>query len=162
MRTGSGTCAHAALRSALLRKRDALVLGALFHLGFFAASADGGVRVTLDQPPTPEMRAALVATLADRKSREALEKLLERFELRHQAVVAPSARGVPFAPLPLLCVRDSQGELDLAEKEALLDLAGFSLADASPELPAFVPDSERKPYLDVAEGHLRIEQESAA
>lgn len=127
------------------------------------ASADGGVRVTLDQPPTPEMRAALVATLDDRKSREALEKLLERFELRHQAVVAPSARGVPFAPLPLLCVRDSQGELDLAEKEALLDLAGFSLADASPELPAFVPDSERKPYLlDVAEGHLRIEQESAA
>ena len=126
------------------------------------ASADGGVRVTLDQPPTPEMRAALVATLADRKSREALEKLLERFELRHQAVVAPSARGVPFAPLPLLCVRDSQGELDLAEKEALLDLAGFSLADASPELPAFVPDQERKPYLlDVAEGHLRIEQERA-
>ena len=41
------------------------------------ASADGGVRVTLDQPPTPEMRAALVATLADRKSREALEKLLD-------------------------------------------------------------------------------------
>ena len=127
------------------------------------ASADGGVTVTLDQPPTPEIRAALVATLGDRKSRDGLEKLLERFELRHQAVVAPSARGVPFAPLPLLCVRDSQGELDLAEKEALLDLAGFSLADASAELPAFVPDSERKPYLlDVAEGHLRIEQESAA
>ena len=127
------------------------------------ASADGGVTVTLDQPPTPEIRAALVATLGDQKSRDGLEKLLERFELRHQAVVAPSARGVPFAPLPLLCVRDSQGELDLAEKEALLDLAGFSLADASAELPAFVPDSERKPYLlDVAEGHLRIEQESAA
>ena len=127
------------------------------------ASADGGVTVTLDQPPTPEIRAALVATFGDRKSRDGLEKLLERFELRHQAVVAPSARGVPFAPLPLLCVRDSQGELDLAEKEALLDLAGFSLADASAELPAFVPDSERKPYLlDVAEGHLRIEQESAA
>jgi type III restriction enzyme len=126
------------------------------------ATAAGGVTVTLTEPPTPEMRAALVATFIDKKSREGVEKLLERFELRHQAVVAPSARGVPFAPLPLLCVRDSQGELDLAEKEALLDLAGFSLADESPELPAFVPDRERKPYLlDVAEGHLRIEQEQA-
>jgi len=119
--------------------------------------------VTLEQPPTPEIRAALVATFADRKSREGVEKLLERFALRHQAVVAPSARGVPFATMPLLCVRDSQGELDLAEKEALLDLAGFSLADEVEELPAFVPDRERKPYLlDVAEGHLRIEQEQAA
>ena len=125
-------------------------------------TAAGGVTVTLTAPPSPEMRAALVATFSDRKSREGVEKLLERFELRHQAVVAPSARGVPFAPLPLLCVRDSQGELDLAEKEALLDLAGFSLADESPELPAFVPDRERKPYLlDVTEGHLRIEQEQA-
>ena len=123
----------------------------------------GGVTVTLSQPPTPELRAALVATFGDKKSREGIETLLERFELRHQAAVAPSARGVPFAPMPLLCVRDSQGELDLAEKEALLDLAGFSLAGESPELPAFVPDSERKPYLlDVAEGHLRIEQEQAS
>ncbi len=128
-----------------------------------APAADGGVTVTLAQPPTPEIRAALVATFADRKSREGVEKLLERFALRHQAVVAPSARGVPFATMPLLCVRDSQGELDLAEKEALLDLAGFSLADEVEELPAFVPDRERKPYLlDVAEGHLRIEQEQAA
>ena len=127
-----------------------------------APAADGGVTVTLEQPPTPEIRAALVATFADKKSREVAEKLLERFALRHQAVVAPSARGVPFAPMPLLCVRDSQGELDLAEKEALLDLAGFSLADEAAELPAFVPDRERKPYLlDVAEGHLRIEQEQA-
>ena len=124
--------------------------------------ADGGVTVRLDQPPTAEIRAALVATLGDKKSREGVEKLLERFELRHQAVLAPSARGVPFATMPLLCVRDSQGELDLAEKEALLDLAGFSLADESAELPSFVPDRERKPYLlDVTEGHLRIEQEQA-
>lgn len=127
-----------------------------------APAAGGGVTVRLSQPPTPEMRAALVATFGDKKSREGVETLLERFELRHQAAAAPSVRGVPFTPIPLLCVRDSQGELDLAEKEALLDLAGFSLADASPELPAFVPDGERKPYLlDVAEGHLRIEQEPA-
>jgi type III restriction enzyme len=124
---------------------------------------EGGVTVTLRHPPTPEVRAALVAALPDKRAREGMEKLLERFELRHQAVAAPSVRGVPFAPIPMLCVRDRQGELDLAEKEALLDLAGFSLADVSPELPAFVPDGERKPYLlDVAEGHLHIEQEQAS
>ena len=125
------------------------------------ACPDGGVTVRLAAPPSPEVAAALVAAVADRKTREGVEKLLERFALRHQAAVAPSVRGVPFAPSPLLCVQDSQGELDLAEKEALLDLAGFSLADESPALPGFVPDSERRPYLlDVAGGHLRIEQET--
>lgn len=128
----------------------------------FVPRAEGGVTVTLCRPPSPELRAALVASVVDRKAREGVERLIERFELRHQAFAAPSVRGVPFAPIPLLCVRDAQGALDLAEKEALLDLAGFSLADESPALPAFVPDRERKPYLlDVADGHLRIEQEQA-
>lgn len=123
----------------------------------------GGVRVTLIEPPTPAVRAALLDAFGEKKARYGAEQLLERFELRHQAVAAPSARGVPFAPIPLLCVTDSQGELELAEKEALVDLAGFSLADVSPELPAFSLEGDSKPYLlDIAEGHLRIEQERAA
>lgn len=70
--------------------------------------------------------------MSDRKIRDTLDKELTRFTLRHQAVLAPSARGVQFAAIPLLCVRDAQGELELAEKEVFLDLAGFSLAEASP------------------------------
>ncbi len=131
----------------------------------FAPQGDGHVALTLDVPPTPELRAALVDAVADRKAREALERALDRFEIRHQALAAPSLRGVPFRPLPLLCLRfgaDGQSELDLAEKETLIDLAGFSLAEQAPELPAFVPDKDRKPYLlDVENGHLRIEQEQA-
>lgn len=122
----------------------------------------GGVTLRLSTPPDPESRAALVAAIADKKERQAAETALERFDLRHRSILAPSARGVPFRPLPLVCIRDAQGHLDIAERETLLDLAGFSLADQSPELPGFAPEADRKPYLlDIEDGHLRIEQERA-
>lgn len=134
----------------------------------FAPQGDGQVALRLPAPPSPEVRVALVDSVADRRAREALERALDRFEFRHQALAAPSLRGVPFRPLPMLCLRfgpaneEGQGELDLAEKETLIDLAGFTLAEQGPELPAFVPDKDHKPYLlDVEDGHLRIEQEQA-
>lgn len=124
---------------------------------------EAGVAVRLSAPPSDEVRAALVAAVADKRQREALELTIDRFVLRHQAVLSPSARGVLFRPIPLLCLQDAQGDLELVEREALLDLAGFSLAEQSPELPGFAPDAERKPYLlDVESGHLRIEQDRAA
>lgn len=130
------------------------------------ARDDGQVAVTLAQPPSAEVRAALVAVVEDKKAREALVTALDRFEFRHQALMAPSLRGVPFRPLPLLCLRfgaGGQADLDLAEKETLIDLAGFSLAAQTPELPGFTPETDRKPYLlDVEQGHLRIEQAQAA
>jgi type III restriction enzyme len=131
----------------------------------FETQGDGKVSLKLTVPPAPELRAALVDAVADRKAREALERALDRFEFRHQALMAPSLRGVPFRPLPLLCLRfgeAGQSELDLAEKETLIDLAGFSLSEQTPELPAFTPGNDGKPYLlDVENGHLRIEQEQA-
>lgn len=131
----------------------------------FEAQADGLVTVTLSVPPSVELRAVLTGAVSDKKAREALEKALDRFEFRHQALTAPSLRGVPFRPLPLLCLRfgaDGQADLDLAEKETLIDLAGFSLAAQTPELPSFAPERDRKPYLlDVDQGHLRIEQAQA-
>lgn len=134
----------------------------------FEAQGDGKVALKLTLPPPPELRAALVDAVPDRKARDALERALDRFEFRHQALMAPSLRGVPFRPLPLLCLRfgpaneSGQSELDLAEKETLIDLAGFSLAEQTPELPAFTPGKDSKPYLlDVENGHLRIEQEQA-
>lgn len=123
---------------------------------------EGGVTISLSVPPDAAVRTALLATVADKKAREALERQLDRFELRHQAVMAPSVRGIPFRPIPLLCVRDAQGELDLAEREAFIDLAGFSLLDQAADLPGFQPDAELKPYLlDIDQGHLRIEQARA-
>jgi type III restriction enzyme len=124
---------------------------------------NGELRVSLDQPPPPELRAALVAAIPERKARDALTRELDRFELRHRTFASPSQLGVAFRPLPLLCVRDAQGELELAERETLLDLAGFVLADQPPELPGFRPDESPGAYLvDLDHGHLRIEQERAA
>lgn len=126
----------------------------------FTSRPEGGVTVRLETPPSAELRAVLIASAGDKKARDNLDKALSRFALRHQAVQAPSVRGIPFAAIPLLCVRDAQGELELAEKEVFLDLAGFSLANESPALPAFQLNVEEKSYLlDVADGHLRIEQE---
>jgi type III restriction enzyme len=127
------------------------------------AHAEGGVRLRLNEPPDLETRTALVATVSDKRERAALEKVLDRFALRHQAITAPSVQGVPFKPIPLLCVRDAQDELDLAERNTLLDLAGFALAEQSGELAGFAPEAEHKPYLlDIEAGHLRIEQERAS
>ncbi|OHC71227.1 MAG: hypothetical protein A2045_10280, partial [Rhodocyclales bacterium GWA2_65_20] len=127
-----------------------------------APRPEGGVTVTLTAPPDGELRAALLAATPLRTERELLEKSLGRFELRHAAAAAPSVRGIEFKPVPLLCIRDAQGELDLAERETLLDLAGFSLAAMPAELAGFVPGGDSKPYLlDIEGGHLRIEQEQA-
>jgi type III restriction enzyme len=135
----------------------------------FETQADGQVALTLAVPPSAELRAVLTGAVSDKKAREALETALDRFEFRHQALTAPSLRGVPFRPLPLLCLRfgaaneGGQADLDLAEKETLIDLAGFSLAAQAPELPSFAPEADRKPYLlDVEQGHLRIEQAQTA
>ncbi|MBK6638576.1 MAG: hypothetical protein IPG34_13515 [Rhodocyclaceae bacterium] len=132
----------------------------------FAPQSGGNVALTFVAPPSPDLRAALLASVADKKARASFEAAPDRFEWRSQAPLAPSLRGVPFRPLPLLCVRfagdGAQSELDLAEKESLIDLGGFSLAGQSPELPAFQPTEERKPYLlDIDQGHLRVAQEQA-
>ncbi|WP_374490086.1 DEAD/DEAH box helicase [Zoogloea sp.] len=123
---------------------------------------DGAFTLTLPQVPGPELRAALLAAIPSKKEKAAFSTALERFELRTQALLAPSMRGVPFRPLPRLCVRFGEGaqaDLDLAERETLLDLAGFDLADAPAELPGFSLDEDSKPYLlDVAQGRLQIEQ----
>lgn len=130
-----------------------------------AAGSDGGFSLRLAEPPSPEVRQALLATLPTKKEKEALSVALERFELRHQALTAPSMRGVPFRPLPLLCIRFGDGEqadLDLADRETLIDLAGFSLAEQAGDLPGFVPGKESKPYLlDMLQGHVHVEQEEA-
>lgn len=123
---------------------------------------DGGYALTLSAPPSQQVRDALLSSLSTKKDKEALGSALDRFELRHQALSAPSMRGIQFRPIPMFCIRLGQNELDLAERETLLDLVGFTLADQAADLPGFAPEQDRKPYLlDVEQGHLRIEQEQA-
>jgi type III restriction enzyme len=84
--------------------------------------------------------ARLVAPL-DKKAREDVSAQVERHNAMSVAARAPALRGVPFAPLPLLCVAlaegAAQGELQLFERETLSEIVAFDLlrADPKPELP---------------------------
>ncbi|MCP5277695.1 MAG: DEAD/DEAH box helicase family protein [Thiobacillus sp.] len=123
---------------------------------------EGGVTVTLREAPAPDLRDALLSVVP-KKDREKVERLIGRFELRNEALLSPSARGIPFKPLPMLCVRYDQDELELADRVTLVDLGGFSLRDAPADLEGFDPEDSRKPYLvDIEQGHIRVEQEAAA
>ncbi len=123
---------------------------------------EGGVTVTLRETPAPDLRDALLATVSA-KARDQMEREIGRFELRNEALLSPSARGILFKPMPMLCVRFEQGELELADRMTLVDVGGFSLQDASADLEGFNPEDVRKPYLvDIEKGHIRVEQDTAA
>jgi type III restriction enzyme len=126
-----------------------------------APREEGGVTVTLRAAPTADLRDALLATVSA-KARDQMEREIGRFELRSDALLAPSARGIPFKPMPLLCVRYGQNELELADRVTLVDVGGFSLKDAPADLEGFGPEETHKPYLvDIEQGHVRVEQENA-
>lgn len=62
---------------------------------------------------------------------------IQQHNLRKQASQSHSQQGIPFAPLPQLCLRE-QGELALLEPESFLYVNGaFSLLDFPAELPQF-------------------------
>ena len=102
-----------------------------------AVGAPPQVRVTL-RGDLSEALAAQVLAAAPVADRPRVAQMLDAHQARVQAQRSPSQRGVPFAPLPRLCVQ-WQGELQLLERETLAELVGFDLlrADPRPELPGF-------------------------
>ena len=102
-----------------------------------AAGAAPQVRVTLRGDVSDALAAHMLAA-APAAERPRVAQLLDAHQARVQAQRAPSQRGVPFAPLPRLCVQ-WQGQLQLLERETLTELVGFDLlrADPRPELPGF-------------------------
>jgi len=60
------------------------------------------------------------------KQQQAVKDAIERERSRQAALLAPSARGVQFAPLPQLCL-DWDGDLQPVEKQLLSDLGEFDL-----------------------------------
>ena len=102
-----------------------------------AAGAPPQVRVTL-RGEVSETLAAQVLAAAPAPDRPHVAQMLAAHQARVDAQRSPSQRGVPFAPLPRLCVQ-WQGELQLLERETLAELVGFDLlrVDPRPELPGF-------------------------
>ena len=102
-----------------------------------ASSAPQQVRVTL-RGEVSDALAAHVLGAAPAPDRPRVAKMLAAHQARVDAQRSPSQRGVPFAPLPRLCIQ-WQGELQLLERETLAELVGFDLlrTDPRPELPGF-------------------------
>jgi len=82
-----------------------------------------------------EAALARVLAAADRRDHDALSAQVTLHNLRIAAARAPAARGVPFAPLPRLCVGPSgasQAELQLFERETLAEMVAFDLLREDP------------------------------
>lgn len=108
----------------------------------------------------PEAMAQAVASVPKR-DREALERELERHQVRALSAAAPSERNEAFAPMPQLVV-PLQGELLLYEPELLAEFADFSLTGLPATLPDFAREESVRPYLiDVERGHMRVREDEA-
>ncbi len=83
-----------------------------------------------------KLQSCISKSLKGKEKKETLE-LIEQHNARIEASKSPSEQGVPFAPLPQLCLQQ-QGELELLEPESFLFLNGdWSPLDFTIELPGF-------------------------
>ena len=103
---------------------------------------------------TPEAED-FILTAVPKKHQAAVQQRIEQEKARVESETSPSARGVPFAQMPLLCWRDN-GEPYLIDRELLDEITNFSLLDDPIALPHFSINEKAKSwYLDMQQGHLR-------
>ncbi len=88
------------------------------------AGPGGAVTVTVTGGISEELEGRLAAATAPER-KAAVRAAVQRHRAAHQASLSPARRGEAF-PVPRLLLRD-QGDLQLAEKELILDLAGWTL-----------------------------------
>ena len=86
---------------------------------------DGSVIVTIQGEIHEELEQRLIATMPPERQ-ERIRAAVQRHRVKHRNSIAPAERGEKFA-VPRLFLVDAQGALDLAEKEFLLDLGGWTL-----------------------------------
>jgi len=84
---------------------------------------------------SPEVEDFLLTACTPRQQ-PAMREAIERERLRQAAQLAPSARGVRFAPLPQLCFM-WEGELQPVERRALAELGEFDLFAEALNLAGF-------------------------
>lgn len=92
---------------------------------------DGSVTVTVKGDIPDELEQRLIATVPPER-RENIRTAVHRHRITHRNSIAPAERGEKFA-VPRLFI-DVQGELQLAEKELILDLGGWTLNTYAAEL----------------------------
>ena len=95
-----------------------------------------GERLHIAAQATPAVAAAIAAEVARRQpdGRAKAAAILD-WQASNDARRAPAGKGVRFSPIPELRLR-VQGELEPLDAQAMIDFAGWTLADASPQLDA--------------------------
>ncbi|MHB0917111.1 MAG: DEAD/DEAH box helicase [Thiobacillus sp.] len=95
-----------------------------------------GATVIVRGELTTEVEDFLLASVKPGKQQQAVQDAIERERARQDAQLSPATRGVPFAPLPQLCL-EWDGELQPVERRVLAELGEFDLFTDALSLPGF-------------------------
>jgi type III restriction enzyme len=95
-----------------------------------------GATVIVRGELTAEVEDFLLASCKPGKQQEAVQEAIERERSRQAAQLAPSARAIPFAPLPQLCLQ-WENEWQPVERRVLAELGEFDLFAEPVSLPGF-------------------------
>lgn len=121
-----------------------------------------GTTVIVRGEVSEEIESALFGHLP-KKEQEAARERVNLHRTQVQALTAPSARGVLFAPIPQLCLR-FEGDWQVVERETLSQLGQWSLLDANVELAGFTVNETANTFeIDVENRRVvfRMEQNRA-
>lgn len=93
---------------------------------------DGTVKVSVHGEISEDLEQRLVATVTTPEQKTAIRTAVHRHRIIHRNSISPAERGEKFA-VPRLFL-NVQGKLELAEKELILDLGGWTLNNYAAEL----------------------------
>jgi type III restriction enzyme len=105
------------------------------------------------------METALLAALP-KKDHETVRERGAMQRAQVQAMTAPSARRLPFAPVPQLCLK-LEGDWQLVERETLSELGHWSLLDAPVQLAGFaIHETANLFEIDVRDRKVQVARQS--
>jgi type III restriction enzyme len=118
--------------------------------------ADGQVKITVKSDLPFALEQKLIAALPKKEQAHAVAVISEykkQLEKQLEKQKSPQEQGLPFS-VPMLCLLE-QGELELAVKDTILELQGWSLLDYPTTLPEFSFDEDSKTFaFDIENEHI--------
>lgn len=101
-----------------------------------AETTDRGTRVVVTGHVSESLAEQLKAAQRGAARKEEVDRAIKQHNAVVAAQTAPVSRGAKFAPVPYLCYRE-QGELQLVEREAVLERVALDLLAEKASLPGF-------------------------
>ncbi|WP_284884915.1 DEAD/DEAH box helicase [Citrobacter portucalensis] len=112
-----------------------------------------GATILVDGEITQEIED-FILTGVPKKHQALVKQKIEQEKARFDAETSPSARGIPFGQLPLLCWRDHD-DTCIVDAALLEEISQFSLLTDAIELPYFsINEQARSWLLDMEKGKL--------